>query len=154
MGLVTGSPGRPVDLDHVPRRVVEVEGERDAVIERHLDRQAALDYPSIVLAQIPQRANLEGGMRELLLLEDGEVVALPVGLVAQEGGDAERIVGRTAADDLHVEDIAVEEGELRGILRVDADVVDALDHPRPPLAYSVRRERLPSPEYRPRWAQL
>src|SRR3954463_5140743 len=40
VGLVAGTAGGPVDLDHVAGGVVEVEGEGDTVVEGEFDREA------------------------------------------------------------------------------------------------------------------
>jgi len=44
----------PVDLDQVPIRVVEAEGERHAVVECHLDRHAPVEDPLVEGAEIRQ----------------------------------------------------------------------------------------------------
>src|SRR5258708_27197908 len=73
--LAPCSAGWPVYLDHIACGIVEVECERDAVVESKLDREVALCHFAIAFAQFRERAHLECGVRELTVPEDRQVMA-------------------------------------------------------------------------------
>jgi hypothetical protein len=84
--LAPGDSRGPVDLDHLPLRVLEVEGNRHTVVEGHLDRHATTEDPLVHSAEIRQRPHLEGGVLVGAVGEERQVVGLLDRTAAEEGG--------------------------------------------------------------------
>ena len=62
MARETVDPRGPVDLDQVPLRVVEVEGERNAVIQGHLHWHAPIEDALVEGAEVRERTDLESSV--------------------------------------------------------------------------------------------
>jgi hypothetical protein len=62
----------------MPLRVVEVEGQRGAMVKGELDGQSPLLNLAVPVPQLAQRGDLQGGVRERRVVEKDDLVVLLV----------------------------------------------------------------------------
>ena len=81
----------PIDLDHVPLRVFEVEGQLDCVVEGILDRHPLFFDLPVAGEQVSKRRYSERCVRQRCVRDEDDVMVL---FFRMAGDERERAIGR------------------------------------------------------------
>src|SRR5215213_9217316 len=123
--LVVVQTRGPVDLDHVPFRIVDVKGERTTVVEGHLDRDPPLGDLAMEGAQSSQRVHLEGKVPEHGVGEERQFVVFLLRTAAEEGRQPEGTIRGAAPGNRHPQHITVVLGQSHRVVYYHSHVMEA-----------------------------